>query len=124
MSARVGGALLRRAVKRLSASSEEMEAAELQKETEVTGCQSISSVTDREVVRIFGNLRTVSLAPRGGTPTLEATLYDGSGSVTLVWLGRRRIPGIRPGAALTVVGRVSCQNGQRLIYNPRYELRA
>ncbi len=123
MSSRVGGDLLRRALKKLSTTSAEMEAEELQKETEVSGCQAIHGVTDREVVRLFGHLRTVSLAPRAGTPTLEATLYDGSGTVTLVWLGRRRIPGIKPGVALTVSGRVSCQDGKRIIYNPRYELR-
>jgi len=44
--------------------------------------------------------------------------------VTLVWLGRRKIAGIKPGAGLVVSGRVSCQDGHRVIYNPRYELQA
>ena len=26
---------------------------------------------------VFGHLKNVTLAPRAGTPTLEATLYDG-----------------------------------------------
>ena len=49
-------------------------------------------------------------------------MRDGSGSVTLVWLGRRQIPGIDPGRTLKVWGRISCHEGKRLLYNPRYEL--
>ena len=44
--------------------------------------------------------------------------------MTLVWLGRRKIAGIKPGASLVAHGRVSCQDGRRIIFNPRYELRA
>ena len=42
--------------------------------------------------------------------------------MTLVWLGRRQIPGIDPGRTIKVCGRISCQEGRRLLYNPRYEL--
>jgi hypothetical protein len=42
--------------------------------------------------------------------------------VTLVWLGRRQIPGIDCGRTLKVWGRISCHEGRRLVYNPRYEL--
>ena len=55
---------------------------------------------------------------------LEAELFDGSGSVTLVWLGRRRIPGIEPGRTLTARGRFAAFDGKRVIYNPWYELGA
>jgi hypothetical protein len=44
--------------------------------------------------------------------------------VTLVWLGRRRIPGIEPGRTLTACGRFADVEGKRVIYNPRYELGA
>src|SRR5690606_41512258 len=60
---------------------------------------------------------------RTNLPTLEAELYDGSGTVTLVWLGRRRIGGVEPGTALTVRGRVALRDGEYVIYNPHYELR-
>jgi hypothetical protein len=43
--------------------------------------------------------------------------------VTLVWIGRRRIAGIEPGKTLLVRGRVGERNGQKVIYNPYYELR-
>lgn len=124
MSSSAGTGRLRRALKKFSATPAELEADELQAESKSQGCQNIREVADRDQVTVYGHLKDVSLAPRAGTPTLEASLYDGSGVVTLVWLGRRKIAGIRPGASLVVKGRVSCQDGQRVIYNPRYELQA
>lgn len=116
------GGLLRRAFRKFSQSPDELEADTLDAERVVQKCQAINAVRDREMVTVYGELKNVSLAPRAGTPTLEASLYDGSGIVTLVWLGRRKIAGIKPGVGLVVHGRVSCQDGQRIIYNPRYEL--
>jgi RecG-like helicase len=117
------GTGLRRALKKFTASPAELEKDELHQERLSHGCQQIASVTDRELVTVFGHVKNVSLAPRAGTPTLEAALYDGSGVITLVWLGRRRIRGIEPGVNLVATGRVSCQDGLRIMYNPRYELR-
>ncbi len=87
-------------------------------------CVSIADAPDRERVRIRGTLRTVTLSPRGGAPALEAELWDGTGVLTVIWLGRRRIGGISPGRSLQVEGRIGVQDKARVIYNPRYELRA
>lgn len=119
-----GPGRLRRALKKLAATSEELDADELGRARERHGCQQIDAVSDREVVRVFGHLKNVALAPRAGTPTVEATLFDGSGVITLIWLGRRMIPGVKAGADLVAWGRVSCHDGRRVMYNPRYELRA
>jgi RecG-like helicase len=118
------GGRFRRALKRLSATADEMDADALDQERVVQGCSQIKGLRDREYVTVYGNVKNVSLAPRAGTPTLEATLYDGSGSLTLVWLGRRKIIGVKPGVAVKAVGRVSCQDGRRVMFNPRYELQA
>lgn len=124
MTEHQSGGRFRRALRRFAVTPDELEADDLDAERVVQKCQAINGVTDREVVTLYGELKNVSLAPRAGTPTLEASLYDGSGIVTLVWLGRRKIAGIKPGAGLVVSGRVSCQDGERIIYNPRYELQA
>ncbi len=55
---------------------------------------------------------------------LEAELYDGSGAIALIWLGRRKIAGVVPGARMTVSGLVTVLNGRPMMYNPRYELKA
>lgn len=113
---------LRRTLSRW-ASSDEAHARELTREAREAGCIPIAEAPDRQPVEVRGTLRTVTLRPRGGVPALEAELYDGSGRLTLVWLGRRRIAGIQPGRSLTVHGRIGrSQRDERVIYNPRYEL--
>ena len=82
----------------------------------------IGDCADREVADVAGTLRTVTLRPRGASLTMEADLWDGTGSVTLIWLGRRDIPGIQPGRRLMVRGRITRIHGERTIYNPVYEL--
>jgi hypothetical protein len=105
------------------ASGEEEEAKELQQSTVKAGCCPIADADDRRQVELQGSLRTVTLRPRGGVPALEAELYDGSGIVTLIWLGRRRIAGIDPGRQVKVSGMIGVHDGLRVMFNPRYELR-
>ncbi len=105
------------------ASSDSLEARELQDDTVRAGCCPVAEAGDRAWVKLQGSLRTVTLVPRGGVPALEADLYDGSGSIRLVWLGRRRIAGIEPGRSIRVEGRIGVQEDGRVIYNPRYQLR-
>ena len=115
--------VLKRAVTRLATSAKEHEAAELLKGCVEMGAVPVSELPDRELVRVAGTLRTVTLRPRAGVPALVAELYDGSGAISLVWLGRRQIPGIEPGRAMIASGRVTRDHDQPVIFNPRYELR-
>lgn len=115
--------VLRRAVSRLASSAKEHEAAELQEECVAVGATPIASSPERERVCVAGTLRTVTLRPRAGVPALVADLYDGTGSVSLVWLGRRQIPGIEPGRTLVARGRLTRDDDRPVIFNPRYELR-
>ena len=87
------------------------------------GVVPIADAPTRVQVVVGGVLRTVTLRPRGGVPALEADLDDGTGVLTIVWLGRRRITGIEPGRSVTVTGCIGTQSGSPLMYNPRYELR-
>lgn len=105
------------------ASQEREEARELRRDTERAGLVPIAEAPDRRRVVVQGTLKTVTLRPRGGVPALEAELYDGTGSISVVWLGRRRIGGIAPGTGIRVEGRIGVQDGGRVMYNPRYDLR-
>jgi hypothetical protein len=111
-----------RAFKRLSASTEELESAERQRLAESTGAARVGDLCDRELATLRGTITVLTIKPRAGTPWLEAEFNDGSGEVTLIWMGRREIAGISAGRELIVTGRVSCVDGQRRMYNPRYEL--
>jgi hypothetical protein len=119
-----GGGRLRRAVRRLTAQTEELDAEELQQRAETEGAQPVAGCVDRMPATVFGTVRSVTIRPRAGTPALEAELYDGSGVVSLVFIGRRTIAGIEPGRRMRATGRVTSHEGRRLIFNPRYELLA
>jgi hypothetical protein len=114
--------LLKRALHTLAAKASELEAEELQDSVSSLGATPVVRCPDRQPRSVAGTLRTVTLRPRAGVPALEADLWDGSGTVNLVWLGRRRITGIEPGRRILVRGRICNQNGCRMIYNPTYEL--
>lgn len=112
---------LRRSISRWASSSDQ-DARDLRETYAEDGHETIATAPDRERVALRGTLRTVTLRPRGGVPALEAELFDGSGVLTLVWLGRRRIAGIAPGRSIQVQGRIGQHDGVRVLYNPRYEL--
>ena len=112
----------KRALARLVLDDSEIASQELQGACTRAGATAVTACTKGEPVRVAGTLRAVTLRPRAGAPTLEAELYDGSGSVTLIWLGRRRIGGIECGRRLVASGRLTSYGGKPTIYNAAYEL--
>ncbi|MFC4052119.1 OB-fold nucleic acid binding domain-containing protein [Actinomadura syzygii] len=117
------GGGLRRFLRRMASSTAELEAEELQRTSGDEGATPITECGERTRHCVAGTLRTVTLRPRGGAPALEAELYDGTDVISLVWLGRRKIAGIDPGRMLRAEGLVSVQDGRKVMFNPRYELR-
>ncbi|MCY7402294.1 MAG: OB-fold nucleic acid binding domain-containing protein [Nocardioides sp.] len=105
------------------ADSQDQNQRDLRETHGASGTVAIADAPEREQVTINGVVRTVTLRPRGGVPALEAELDDGSGVITVVWLGRRRIVGVDPGRAMTVSGCIGRQNNVPIMFNPRYELR-
>jgi hypothetical protein len=114
--------VLQRALRRFTSSNAELESEDMQRTVREEGAIPIRNCEDRQQVQLTGTVSCVTISPHGGQPALEVELRDGSGAVTLLWLGRREIPGIDPGRTLKVWGRISCHDGRRLLYNPRYEL--
>ena len=114
--------VLQRALRRFTSSNADLESEDLQRTVREEGAVPVRSCEDRQQVQLTGTVSCVTISPRGEHPSLEVELNDGSGSVTLLWLGRREIPGIDPSRKLKVWGRISCRDGRRLLYNPRYEL--
>jgi amino acid transporter len=86
------------------------------------GTIPIAEAQWRQRVRVAGRVKSVRVQPRAGTPNLECVLADDTGRITLVFQGRRRIPGIEPGARLIVEGVVGDWARRQAILNPDYEL--
>lgn len=103
-------------------SNTELESADLRREAELEGADSIAQATGRQRVVLRGTIRSVTLPVESEYPRLEAEFEDGTGAVTLVWMGRRTVRGIEAGTILRVDGRLSNHRGQPALYNPRYEL--
>lgn len=113
---------LRGVLHRLASDEVKLDAERLRASVKACGAVTVAEAKDRDLVSLRGVLRTVTLRPRAGTPALEAELYDGSGAVTLIFLGRRRIAGIDPGRSVQVRGRLTTASGRPVVYNPVYEL--
>ena len=86
------------------------------------GTIPISEAQWRHRVRVVGRVKSVRVQPRAGTSNLECVLADETGRILLVFQGRRRIPGIQPGARLVVEGMVGDWARRQAILNPDYEL--
>jgi amino acid transporter len=86
------------------------------------GTVAIATVTWRQRARIEGRVRTVRVQPLGGTATLECVLEDDSGAMSLVFLGRSKIPGIEVGSRVRAEGVAGEHRGRLAILNPVYQL--
>ncbi|MDQ3898816.1 MAG: OB-fold nucleic acid binding domain-containing protein [Actinomycetota bacterium] len=91
---------------------------------DVPGVSTIGDAEPRKEITVAGEISSLRIVPRAGTPSLEATVSDGTGSLVVVWTGRRQIPGVAPGKRLVLSGRGTPQGagGRLTIFNPRYEL--
>lgn len=116
---------LRRMLHRLTAPVDELDAERLREFcASRPGVTPIAEVAPRQLATVAGEIQVIRIVPRAGSPSLEATITDGTGQVAAVWTGRRRIAGIVPGRRLVLCGRASPSGpaGRLLFVNPAYEL--
>jgi hypothetical protein len=110
-------------LRRLTADVQALDAAELMTDVEQCAAVPINRLRRGDLALVTGRLRAVQYTPKENVPTFTAELFDGSASIDLVWLGRRRIAGLEPGRAVFARGRVGVHEDRLAIYNPWYELR-
>jgi DNA/RNA endonuclease YhcR with UshA esterase domain len=107
---------------RLVASDDEREAASLQQQSAREGAEAVGRCSMGRQVCVSGEVRSTRVDSRGGSPVLEVELFDGTGTMSVLFLGRRQVAGITAGRGLTVHGRVSRSEGRPTMFNPAYEL--
>jgi len=88
----------------------------------VEGATPLGSLTYRQRAVVAGRVRTVRVQPWSGVSVLECTIVDESGALRIVFLGRRSIAGIEPGAVLRAEGMVGQHGGRLAMINPSYDL--
>lgn len=113
---------LRERLRDYTMTSAEHEAEVLQEQALTEGGDDLTALAPRHPACVCGTVRTVTLPPRRSVPALVAEVWDGKGSVNLVWIGRRTIAGIEPGTFLRARGRVALVRGVPTIFNPAYEI--
>jgi hypothetical protein len=107
---------------RLGASVAELDRTRLQDRCRGLDVTPIDEAPRRVPVRVGGEVKRVIVAPRNGVPNLEVMVSDGTGSITAVFAGRRRIAGLDHGRTIVLEG-VPVDLGDRpVIYNPAYTL--
>jgi primosomal replication protein N len=84
----------------------------------------IADVQWRQRVRVTGTVSALRVQPVSGTSTLECTLMDNTGGISVLFLGRRTIAGIEIGTKMTVEGMVVEHHRRLAIMNPVYEVHA
>jgi RecG-like helicase len=113
---------LRKAMERLTKPIEELDREALEHYCDELGATPMSQITARTPIRVAGEIKTVTIVPWAGAPALEVSVADGRGSVTAVFLGRRKLAGMSPGRRVLLSG-VAGRDGNRfIVYNPEYTL--
>ena len=112
----------RRFFRRMSESDEQRYAEEIERWSDsIPGTVRIRQAPLRDRVKLAGVVRRITVRPLEGHESLEALLYDGTGEVTVVWMGRRTIPGLDLGTRVVVEGLLADQRGERRVVNPAFE---
>jgi hypothetical protein len=115
--------LISRVTAALSRTGSELEARDLIADTGALGATPIGDLVDRSQATVCGVVRSLTLRPGVNVPALVAEISDGSQTLNLIWLGRRRIGGVVAGTHLSATGRVTYRRGVAMIFNPAYEIR-
>jgi RecG-like helicase len=103
-------------------SSDELDAIELRTSIEEKGADAIADVELGKVTTHTGKIRSIVFRPEKAVPALEAEVFDGTGFIVVIWLGRRRILGIKPGISISVTGRLVEVEDRLTMYNPKYSI--
>jgi hypothetical protein len=84
----------------------------------------IEQAQPRHAITVAGKVHSLRVQPRAEVATLECTLRDETGTINLVFLGRKHVAGIEPGTRLVATGMVGRRQGRLEIINPDYEFRS
>jgi amino acid transporter len=88
------------------------------------GVTPIAALGATRKAAVEGRVRAVEIRPVENSCVFEATIADGTGSLTVMFYGRTHIPGLEPGARIRLAGKVSMRAGGPAMINPAYELLA
>lgn len=80
---------------------------------------TVSGAVPRRRVVLSGTV-TATRRREWPCPVFEADLEDGTGTATLVYLGRRGVPGVEVGARVVAEATIASRGGRLELLNPVY----
>jgi amino acid transporter len=83
---------------------------------------AIGTLTWRQAATVTGRIAELTVETVRGTPSLVATITDGTGRLDLLFLGRAEVGGIRLGATLTASGMAAAHRNRLTMINPAFQL--
>jgi hypothetical protein len=86
------------------------------------GVTPIAEVRWRQQVTIEGRVQTVRVKPGSGSRSVEYVIEDGTGALSIVFVGRPEVGGIDVGTRLRAQGTAAERSGRLAILNPAYAL--
>lgn len=113
---------VRRFLERLTQTDEERLGEEIRGwASSIPGVVPIAEAPTRSRVKLAGVVRRITVRPIEGSESLEVLLFDGTGEVAVVWMGRRSIGGLSLGTRVVVEGVITEQRTRRKVVNPSFE---
>jgi RecG-like helicase len=104
------------------ASDEELAAYELSEQAEIRGSTLIEELDRGETIQVTGVVKSATVRPNTQVPTYEVEVFDGSGTLIVIWQGRKHVTGIEPGTRIEVEGRITFLSGKPCLHNPVYKI--
>lgn len=113
---------IREITKRLRVDTREIDAERLIDRFDCLHLVKIGSVMARQRVKICGEIKRMRIKPRSGIQAIEIVINDGTGEATVIFSGRRFIPGIQHGQCVVIDGVAFADHGTNVFLNPAYTL--
>ena len=108
--------------KRLTADNLEIDSERLCKRFKEYDFVNIADSQSRTRTKLAGEIKRMRIKPRSGIPAVELVINDGTGEATVIFSGRRSIPGVDHGKCIMVDGVPHRDGGRTVILNPAYTL--
>lgn len=108
--------------KRLTADNLEIDSERLCERFKDYDFVNIADSQTRTRTKIAGEIKRMRIKPRSGVPAVELVINDGTGEATVIFSGRRNIPGVDHGKCIMVDGVPHRDGGRTVILNPAYTL--
>lgn len=113
---------LRDRLRKLGADTQMLEQDRLGDRYRGMGDSTIADAPLRKRTKLAGEMTSIRVVPRAGSPSLEVNVSDGTGIAVAVFTGRRAIPGITPGKGIVLEGVARKERNRIVLLNPGYRL--